>query len=96
MKSFYLWLRPKSFKAWLTYSIGLVISIAILLFTIIYTQQTNKFIRANTLIEANNRTFALAAASRPWVMSSDYVGLEEVIESFLVYDDVIFIAVMNK
>lgn len=95
MKSFYLWLRPKSFKAWLTYSIGLVISIAILLFTIIYTQQTNKFIRANTLIEANNRTFALAAASRPWVMSSDYVGLEEVIESFLVYDDVIFIAVMN-
>jgi hypothetical protein len=38
---------------------------------------------------------ALASMAKVWVMSNDYIGLEEVLENFSVYDDLVFATVIN-
>ncbi|MEA3371645.1 MAG: EAL domain-containing protein, partial [Campylobacterota bacterium] len=41
------------------------------------------------------RSLALATTSKTWVMANDYVGLDEVLDNFSIYDDIVFVAIIN-
>lgn len=79
----------------LTLGIGIVLTVLIVLFTYSITKQQSDFLYTQGLKEIKNRSMMLASNSKVWVMANDYVGLEEVINNFTVYDDLMFAAVIN-
>lgn len=84
-----------SFRAQLIYGIGLFLTLLLSAFIYIETTSSNNFTRAKDLSQSSEHSLALASMVKVWVMSNDYVGLEEVLEDFSVYDDLVFATVVN-
>ena len=84
-----------SLRGQLIYGIGLFLSLLLSIF--IYTQlnYNNNFTRSKELQQASNHSLALASMVKVWVMSNDYIGLEEALENFSVYDNLTFATVIN-
>ncbi len=88
-------LRPKSFKSQLVLGMGSILTFLILTFNYITVTEERDFLHEQGLKQAANRSLALAAAAKVWLLSNDYVGLEEIAHNFAVYDDLEFIAIIN-
>lgn len=84
-----------SFRDQLIYGIGFLLTLLLGVFIYIETTSSNNFIRSKGLIEASDHSKALASISKVWVMSNDYVGLEEVLDNFSIYNDLVFATVIN-
>lgn len=95
MKKFFLKIWNRSIRYQLMLGIGIVLTVLIVLFTYFIIKEHSDFLYTQGYKEAQNRTTMLAANSKVWVMSNDYVGLEEVINNFKVYDDLIFASIVN-
>ena len=85
----------KSFRTQLIYGFVLILTILIVTFTYVVTKYQSDFLHEEALQQAKNRSLAIATTSQSWVMANDYIGLEEVIDSFSVYDDLEYIAIIN-
>ncbi len=95
MNSIFSKLWNKSFRTQLIYGFGFVLTLLIVTFTYISTKSQSDFLHEEGIKQAKNRVKALAVTSKVWMMSNDYVGLEEVISNFSVYEDLTFVAIMN-
>lgn len=95
MNSIFSKLWNKSFRTQLIYGFGFVLTLLIVTFTYISTKSQSNFLHEEGIKQAKNRVKALAVTSKVWMMSNDYVGLEEVISNFSVYEDLTFVAIMN-
>lgn len=84
-----------SFRDQLIYGIGFLLTFLIGAFIYIETASSNNFIRSKGLIEASDHSKALASMSKVWVMSNDYIGLEEVLDNFSIYNDLVFAMIIN-
>lgn len=84
-----------SFRDQLIYGIGFLLTLLLGIFIYIETTSSNNFIRSKAFIEASDHSKALASISKVWVMSNDYVGLEEVLDNFSIYNDLVFATVIN-
>ena len=89
----HLW--GKSFRTQLIYGFVLILTVLIVTFTYIITKYQSDFLHEDALQQAKNRSLAIATTSKVWVMANDYIGLDEVIDSFSVYDDLEYIAIIN-
>lgn len=74
---------------------AVVLTIIISVFAYFTIQNHSQFLHEEALAESQNRSLMLAANSQVWVMANDYIGLEEVISNFKVYQDLIYAAVIN-
>ncbi|MEA1916022.1 MAG: ATP-binding protein [Campylobacterota bacterium] len=74
---------------------GVLLALIIVTFTYYTVTREANFLNDQAIKTAQNRCKMLAASSKTWVMSSDYVGLEEVINNFKIYDDLIFASIIN-
>jgi PAS domain S-box-containing protein len=84
-----------SFRAQLIYGIGLFLTLLLSVFIYIETMKNNEISRNRALISASDHSMALASMAKVWVMSNDYIGLEEALENFSVYDDLVFASIIN-
>lgn len=84
-----------SFRAQLIYGIGLFLTLLLSIFIYIETTKNTDFTRTRALTSASDHSMALASMAKVWVMSNDYVGLEEALENFSVYDDLVFASIIN-
>lgn len=94
MEAFFKYFRM-SFRAQLIYGIGLFLTVLLSVFIYIETTSNNKFIHEKGLTIASDHSKALATMVKVWVMSNDYVGLEEALENFSVYNDLVFATVVD-
>jgi len=85
----------KSFRTQLIYGFALTLTILIVTFTYIITKYQSDFLHEEALQQAKNRSLAIATTSKVWVMANDYIGLDEVVDSFSIYDDLEHIAIIN-
>ncbi len=95
MNSILIKLRPNSLQSQLIIGIGTILTVLILAFNYITIQEEHEFLHEQGLKQASNRSLAFATASAAWLLSNDYIGLEEIVHNFSVYDDLEFIAVIN-
>ena len=95
MSKLILSLWNKSIRYQLVFGVGVVFIVLISLFISVIVKEHSDFLHEEGLKEAKNRGLMLAANSKVWVMSNDYVGLEEVIDNFTIYDDLVFTSVIN-
>ena len=95
MSKFILKLWNISIRYQLLFGVGIVLFILIVLFSFTIIKEHSDFLQAQGVKQAKNRITMLAANSKLWVMSNDYVGLEEVINNFTIYDDLIFASIIN-
>ena len=95
MNRFLLKFWNRSFRLQLIYAMGFVLTLLIVTFTYITTKNHRDFLYAEGLEQAQNRSLALATTSKVWVMANDYIGLDEIINNFSVYDDLVFATVIN-
>ncbi|HEX5710354.1 MAG TPA: HAMP domain-containing protein, partial [Sulfuricurvum sp.] len=95
MTKFLLAFIPESFRMQLVVGIGFILSGMIFLFIYLETKNHTEFLRTEGLNQALDRSLSLSSMSKMWVMANDYSGLEEVLESFTVYDDLMYAAVIN-
>lgn len=84
-----------SFRAQLIYGIGLFLTLLLSVFIYVQTMNNSKFMRERGLLIASDHSQVLSSIVKVWVMSNDYVGLEEALENFSIYDDLVFAAVIN-
>ncbi len=84
-----------SFRTQLIYGFVTILSLLIIAFTYTIVSYQSNFLNNEGLTQAKNRSMALATVSKVWVMSNDYIGLEEVINNFSVYDDIVFAAIID-
>ena len=85
----------KSFKSQLLYGIGILITLLTLGFTYNIISYQNDFLKQTAIKELLNRSLSLAKTSKVWVMSNDYIGLEEVVNDVALYDDLVFATIIN-
>ena len=83
------------FRAQLIYGIGFLLTLLLGVFIYIETTSSNDFIRSKGLIEASDHSKALASMAKVWVMSNDYAGVEEVLDNFSNYNDLVFATIIN-
>ena len=95
MIDFFIKLWNKSLKTQLIYAIGFVVVGAILTFTYAITSYQSDFLRATGIKQAQNRSILLATTSKVWILANDYVGLEQVMNNFNIFDDLVFACVIN-
>ena len=84
-----------SFRTQLIYGIVSILTLFIISFTYITTKKHSDFLHAEAMKEAVDRSLELAIMSQVWVMANDYIGLEEVVNTFKVYDDLIFATIID-
>ncbi|PLA75341.1 hybrid sensor histidine kinase/response regulator [Hydrogenovibrio sp. SC-1] len=85
----------QSIRNQLIWGAASVLTIIITVFAYLTIHNHSQFLHQKAVEESQNRSLMLAANSQVWVMANDYVGLEEVITNFKVYQDLIYAAVMN-
>ena len=85
----------KSFKTQLIYGFGFILATLIITFTSIITSFQSDFLKKEGIKQAENRSLLFAMTSKVWVMANDYIGLDEVVSNFALYDDVLFAMVIN-
>lgn len=95
MKHFVLKLWNRSIRYQLILGLGTVLTAIVVVFTYYILKGQSEFLRTQGMKTAENRTTMLATNSKVWVMSNDYIGLEEVIDNFKVYDDLLYAAIIN-
>lgn len=83
------------FRAQLIYGIGFFLTLLLGAFIYIETINSNNFIRSRGLNQASDHSKALASMSKVWVLSNDYIGLEEVLDNFSIYKDLVFATIIN-
>lgn len=84
-----------SFRNQLIYCIGFLLTLLLGVFIYIETTNSNNFIRSRGLSQASEHSKALASMAKVWVMSNDYAGLEEVLDNFSNYNDLVFATIIN-
>lgn len=84
-----------SFRDQLMYGLGFVIIFFLSLFLYNETTRINENTRMRAIQEASEHSQALASMAKTWTMSNDYAGLEEVLDNFSIYNDLVFAAVIN-
>lgn len=94
MNRFFNFFR-RSFRAQLIYGIGLFLTLLLSVFIYIETTTNNKFSRERALTSASDHSMALASMVELWVMSNDYEGLQEGVENFSAYNNLVFATVVN-
>ena len=85
----------RSFKTQLIYGFTSVLITLILTYTYIISSYQSDFLKESAIKQAQNRSLSLAKSSKVWIMSNDYIGLDEVISNYALYDDLIFASVIN-
>lgn len=85
----------QSIRNQLIWGAASVLTIIIAVFSYLTIHNHSQFLHQQAMEESQNRSLMLAANSQVWVMANDYVGLEEVITNFKVYQDLTYAAVMN-
>ncbi|RLA83012.1 MAG: GGDEF domain-containing protein [Epsilonproteobacteria bacterium] len=85
----------RSFKTQLIYSFTAVLILLIVTYTYIITSYQSNFLKESAIKQAQNRSLSLAKSSKIWIMANDYIGLDEVIQNYSLYDDLIFAAILN-
>ena len=95
MKKIFFRLFLGSFRAQLIYGIGFFIALMLFIFIYMGTTDNNDLSRARAKTSAFEHSLALASMAKVWVMSNDYVGLEEALENFSIYNDLLFAAVID-
>lgn len=88
-----LW--KNSIKNKLIISIALIYLIMMSLFIFNLIHRQSEFLHNQAIKQAINRTQMLANNSISWVLANDYIGLEEVINSLLVYKDLEFAMIID-
>lgn len=88
-------LKPKSFQQWLIYGVSFILTVLILVLISITTKKYIDFFEEQALNQASNRSNAIAASCKVWLLANDYSGLSEAIHNFTFYDDIVFIAVID-
>lgn len=84
-----------SFRSQLIYGFSIISAVLIVGFTYSVVSYQSNFLQKESISQAKNRSEAIAASSKVWLMSNDYIGLEEVIENFSSFKDTLFIAIIN-
>ncbi len=84
-----------SFRAQLIYGIGFFLTFLIFIFIYIETSNNNTSTRKREMTQAADSSLVFASMVKTWMMSNDYVGLEEALDNFSMYDDLIFAAVIS-
>lgn len=84
-----------SFREQLIYGIGLLLTLLLSVFIYIQTTNDSTFLRERGLSIASDHSHVLSSMVKVWVMSNDYIGLEEALENFSDYDDLVFATVIN-
>jgi len=95
MSKFISNLWNKSIRYQLVFGVGVVFIVLISLFISVIVKEHSDFLHEEGLEDAKKRGLMLASNSKVWVMSNDYIGLEEVIDNFTIYDDLVFASVIN-
>lgn len=84
-----------SFRDQLIYGIGFLLTLLLGAFIYIETTNSNDFIRSRAIAQVSDHSKALASMAKVWVMSNDYAGLEEVLDNFSNYNDLVFATIIN-
>lgn len=84
-----------SFRDQLIYGIGFLLTLLLGAFIYIETTNSNDFIRSRAIAQVSDHSKALASMAKIWVMSNDYAGLEEVLDNFSNYNDLVFATIIN-
>lgn len=95
MNTFFQIFKPKSFRTQLMLGIWLLMTILIVSFVYQNISRESNFLHSQAKEMANNRSMSLAASSKVWIMSNDYAGLNEVLHNYMVYNDLVSIAIIN-
>ena len=95
MKNFILKIWNKSISYQIILGIVVLLGLLIMIFTFSTIKENSDFLHEQGLKSAKNRAKTLATNSKVWVMSNDYVGLEEVVDNFKVYDDLVYASIIN-
>ncbi len=72
----------------LTFSMFLSLSFFIL-------EKQKEFLKESNINQSKNRTNSLAVNSSSWLMSNDYIGLQEVVDSISIYKDEVHIMIVD-
>lgn len=84
-----------SFKNQLIFGTAFLLTIIVSIFMYFIVDKQNNFIKQDFIKHSIERTFNLSISSKPWIMSNDYSGLQEVIDNFSQYSDISFSAIIN-
>jgi len=84
-----------SIRSQLTVGFSVVLISVVLVFTYLIINQQKDFLRTQGIKEAGNRSLMLGTNAKAWILSNDFIGLQEVINSFKIYDDLIFASIIN-
>ena len=95
MKNLFSTISSTSLRYQLIIGIGSVLTTIIIAITYFMINNQSEFLHAQGVKEAKNRSTMLATNSKVWVLSNDYIGLEEVINNFKIYDDLVFASIIN-
>ncbi len=85
----------RSFKAQLMFGLSFALILLSVTFTYSVIKYQSDFLQKEGLQEAKNRSLSLATISTSWILANDYMGLDEVMNNFSVYDNLIFATVIN-
>ena len=85
----------KSLKTQLIYGVGFALVALTLAFTYSITSYQSDFLRTAGMKQVHYRSALLATSSKVWILANDYVGLEQVMDNFDVFDDLTFACVIN-
>jgi len=75
--------------------LSLVLLIIIVVFTFMIIKQQQSFLHSQGIKETQNRSIMLGVNAKVWILSNDYLGLQEVINSFKIYDNLIYASIVN-
>ena len=95
MKKIISYFVNSSIRSQLIVGISIVLVSVVLVFTYLIINQQKYFLQTQGIKEASNRSLMLGTNAKVWILSNDFIGLQEVINSFKVYDDLIFASIVN-
>ncbi len=95
MKNRWKNLFPTSFRGQLIGGIGLFLTLLITLFVYFEISSNVKTTFKKGLEQASDHSKVLASMVKTWVLSDDYAGLEEALENFSIYNDLVFATIID-
>lgn len=96
MKNFWSWIWRTSLRRQLVIGVAFVHLILMTIFVTGLVQRQKTFLQQRVNHEALARAQVLAASSKTWVLSDDFVGLQEVIKEFSIDKHVRYVMVTDK
>lgn len=95
MKTLISKITNSSIRYQLIGGLSLVLAIIVLVFTYMIINQQQQFLNKEGVKQAKNRSTMLGANSKIWILSNDFLGLQEVINNYKIYDDLVFASIIN-